>query len=332
MRKFLAIFFALLLVAALPLSLCGCANNKEGVIRLNEVTHSVFYAPQYLALALGYFEEVGIEIELTNGAGADNTTTALLTGEADIGLMGPESTLYVYLQGREDYLQVFGQLTKRDGSFLVGRNAETNFDWSNLNGKEILMGRRGGMPAMILQYVLNKKGYTDGVNITMNYDIQFGLLAGAFTGGTADYVPLFEPVASQLQANGQGYIVTGIGRDSGEIPYTCYIATKSFIKENGKLLENFLNCIYKATLYLNSHDNTHIAELIAPYFVGTEKHLLVAALDNYKAFDTWKTTPVMNESSWELLQDVLENADELDRRVDFETLVNTEIAENATKD
>lgn len=332
MKRTLSILLAVLLIAALPLSLTACDKNKSGVVRLNEVTHSVFYAPQYLAMALGYFEEAGITIELTNGAGADNTTTALLTGEADIGLMGPESTIYVYAQGREDYLQVFGQLTKRDGSFLVGRTNEPSFDWSNLTGKEILMGRRGGMPAMILQYVLNNKGYTNGVNITMNYDIQFGLLAGAFTGGTADYVPLFEPVASQLQSNGQGYIVTGIGRDSGEIPYTCYIATKSYVKENADTLEKFLNAIYRATQYLNSHDNTHIAQLIAPYFTGTETSLLVSALDNYKAYDTWKTTPVMEESSWKLLQDVLDNAGELPQRVDFETIVVTDIAQNAIKE
>jgi len=328
LKKIVSIVLVLVILSVMPLTLAGCQREEdERVIRLNEVTHSIFYAPQYLALALGYFEDAGITIELTNGAGADNTMTALLTGEADVGLMGPESAIYVYLEGRQNYAKVFGQLTKRDGSFLVGRTAQEDFDWTGLEGKEILMGRRGGMPAMILQYILNQNGYQDGVNITMNYDVQFGLLAGAFTGGLADYVPLFEPVASTIQSENQGYIVTGIGLASGEIPYTCYIATQSYISENGQLLTDFLDCIYRATQYLNSHDNTHLAQLLEPYFVGTDVEMIALALDNYKTYDTWMTTPVMQETSWNRLLDILENAGELESRVEFEDLVDNSLAQ-----
>ena len=223
MKKTIAILLvALLVCVAVVATAC---DKKDNVVRVNEVTHSLFYMPQYLAMALGYFEEEGLEVEVTNGNGADNVMTALLTGEADIGLMGCEANIYVYLQGKKDYPKVIGQLTKRDGSFLVARTDTENFDYSNIEGSTVLMGRKGGMPAMILQYVLNNKGYTDGVNITMDYSIQFGALGPAFTGGTGDFVPLFEPAASQLVQEGKGYIVSAIGMDSGEIPYTCYTAT-----------------------------------------------------------------------------------------------------------
>lgn len=329
MKRIVSILLCVCLLA-LPIFAFSACKDDEGKIRLNEVTHSIFYAPQYIAMALGYFEEVGLEIELTNGAGADNTMTALLTKSADIGLMGPESTIYVYLEGRKDYPKVFGQLTKRDGSFLVGRAPIENFDWSGLENKEILMGRPGGMPAMILQYILNTHGYYNGVNITMNYEIQFGLLAGAFTGGTGDFVPLFEPVASNLAAEGLGYILTGIGLASGEIPYTCYIATSSYIQKNGAKLEKFLNCIYRATQYILDTDNDTLADLLIDYFPATEKTAIVAALKNYKDYDTWMTTPVMTPASWERLLNILENAGELEERVDFSTLVDNSIARKAS--
>ena len=221
MKRYLAIALAALLLCIALTAFVGCKEDED-VIRLNEVTHSLFYAPQYLAMALGYFEEEGLTVEITNGSGADNVMTALLTGEADIGLMGCEATIYVYLQGKKDYPRIIGQLTKRDGSFLVARTDMPNFDYGGIEGSSVLMGRKGGMPAMILQYVLNNKGYRDGENITMDYSIQFGALAPAFTGGTGDFVPLFEPAASQLVQEGKGYIVSAIGMDSGEIPYTCY--------------------------------------------------------------------------------------------------------------
>ncbi|MEG1527610.1 MAG: ABC transporter substrate-binding protein [Clostridia bacterium] len=331
MKKILTFIIALVFIVSVPLGLVACDNQDDGLIRLNEVTHSIFYAPQYLAIALGYFNEAGLTVELTNGAGADNTMTALLTNEADIGLMGPESSIYVYLEGRKNHPKVFGQLTKRDGSFLVSRNNEPNFDWTNLAGKQILMGRRGGMPAMILQYILNTKGYYDGKNITMNYEIQFGLLGAAFTGGTGDYVPLFEPVASNMESQGKGHIVTGIGLASGEIPYTCYVATSSYIEKNPEKLEKFLSCIYKATKYLTATDNNKLADLLLPYFAGTEKSLIVSALANYKAYDTWMSSPVMQPASWERLLNILENAGELDRRVDFSTLVDNSIANKVSQ-
>ena len=313
-------------ILVLSTSLFVACKRDENVVRLTEVTHSLFYTPQYLAMALGYFEEEGLKVEVSNGSGADNVMTALLTNEADIGLMGCEANIYVYLQGRKDYPKVIGQLTKRDGSFLVGREPVENFDYSNLDGKTVLMGRTGGMPAMILQYVLNNKGYVNGQNITMDYTIQFGALGPAFTGGNGDFVPLFEPSASQLQVEGKGYIVSAIGMDSGEIPYTCYSATPSYLAKNGDKVEKFLRCMWKGTEFAMTHSAKQCAELVAPYCEGTTLELLEMAIANYQKFDVWMTTPVTDVEGFERIQDIMQNAGELQRRVNYGDIVDNTFA------
>lgn len=328
MRKFFTTI--LLVVVCLTLCcgfvLCGCDKKDDNTIRLCEVTHSLFYTPQYVAMALGYFEEEGLKVEISNGGGADNVMTALLTGETDVGLMGCEANIYVYLQGKKDYPKVVGQLTKRDGSFLVARTKIDDFDYQNLDGKTVLMGRKGGMPAMILQYVLNNKGYTNGNNITMDYTIQFSALAPAFTGGTGDFVPLFEPVASQLEVEGKGYIVSAIGHDSGEIPYTCYTATQSFIDKNSDKLEKFLRAVWKGVDYVNNHTASDLAKVVAPYFEGTNEVLLTRAIDNYKKYDMWMNTPVTSKPGFERIQSIMQNAGELSTTVPYDVIVDNTVA------
>lgn len=222
---------------------------------------------------------------------------------------------------------VFGQLTKRDGSFLVGRKSEPNFDFSNLNGTEIIMGRKGGVPAMTLEYVLNGKGYTDGVNIDMNYRVDFANIGPAFAAGTGDYVALFEPAASQIVKQGIGYIVASIGAASGEVPYTCYIAKPSYLNKNSARMTKFLECINKATMYLLSNSNDHLADLLMPYFPGTDKAMLVSALANYRANDTWVTSPSMKEASFNNLKAIMTNAGELASNVPFNKIVDNSIAD-----
>jgi NitT/TauT family transport system substrate-binding protein len=328
MRK----FFTMALLVVLCLTLCcgfvltGCKQTDDNTIRLCEVTHSLFYTPQYLAMALGYFEEVGLKVEISNGGGADNVMTALLTNEADIGLMGCEANIYVYLQGKKDYPRVVGQLTKRDGSFLVARERIDNFDYTNMDNKTVLMGRKGGMPAMILQYVLNNKGYVNGTNITMDYTIQFSALAPAFTGGTGDFVPLFEPVASQLELEGKGYIVSAIGHDSGEIPYTCYTANPNFINNKGDKLEKFLRAVWKGVEYVNTHTAEECAKLVAPYFEGTSQTLLTRAIQNYKTFDMWMNTPVTSVEGFARIQQIMQNAGELAVTVPYDAIVDNKVA------
>ena len=327
MKKFFVAFLAMIMMI---FPLAGCSKD-EGTIKINEVTHSIFYAPLYVAMELGYFEEEGITIELTNGGGSDKSMTAVLSGDADVGLMGPETAIYVYEGKKQDYAQVFGQLTKRDGSFLVARQNITNFDYSNMQDSHVIMGRRGGMPAMTLQYILNQKGYFDGQNITMNYDIQFNLIAPTFANGTGDYVTLFEPTASQLVQEGKGYIVSSIGQASGEIPYTAFMAKKSYIDKNGDKLEKFLNCIYKATQYVMNTDNDIVAKVLAPQFAGTSEQLISASLKNYKDNDTWVSTPAMTKASFDKLQDVMQNAGELETRANFDDIVNNVIANKIGK-
>ena len=324
MKKIVTITLVLLLVVTAALSFAAC--KKSDAIRLNEVTHSLFYTPQYLAMALGYFEDEGITVEVTNGAGADNVMTALLTNEADIGLMGVEANIYVYLQGKKDYPKVVAQLTKRDGSFLVARTDMPNFDYSGIENSRVLMGRQGGTPAMILQYVLNNKGYTNGVNITMDYSIEFGALGPAFTGGTGDFVPLFEPAASQVVKEGKGYIVSAIGMDSGEIPYTCYSVSPKFLSENPDKVEKFLKAVWRGTDYALTHSAEEIAEHVSKYFDGTTMDLLVAAIKNYKDFDVWMTTPVTDKTAFNRMQDIMENAGELSSRVGYDLIVDNTIA------
>lgn len=325
MKKFACVALVVALVCMSAALFTGC-DKDDNTVHLTEVTHSLFYAPQYVAMGLGYFEKEGLNVEVSNGSGADNVMTALLTGEADIGLMGCEANIYVYLQGKKDYPRVIGQLTKRDGSFLVARTPDDNFDYKGMDGKTVLMGRTGGMPAMILQYVLNNRGYKDGVNITMDYSIQFGALGPAFTGGTGDYVPLFEPAASQLVTEGKGYIVSSIGQDSGEIPYTCYTATTDFLSKHGDKATKFLRAVWKGTDYVLSHSAEEIAKVVAPYFDGTKNDLLVKALENYKKADVWTTTPVTDKQAFVRIQNIMENAGQLAKRVDYDVIVDNTYA------
>ena len=324
MKKILTLIFCALF-ALLPLSACKKEDDGLKKVRVNEVTHSVFYAPMYIADALGYFEEEGIQIELTNGGGADAVMAAVLSGSADIGFCGPEAALYVLIGGSNNVPIVFGQLTKRDGSFLVSRVDEKDtFTWEGLAGKEILAGRKGGVPAMTFEYILNEHGLFDGQNVTMNYDINFNYMTAAFESGTADYCTMFEPVASEYEAQGKGYVVASVGEASGEIPYTCYIARENYMNANKETIEGFLRAVMKGIKYVNETDSAQAAELLTAYFDGTGAASITVSLDSYKSIDAWQTDMTMTEDAFNRLQDVIDNAGELEKRVDFSALVNTE--------
>ena len=312
-------------ITILPLSAC---TDDDGVkkLQINEVTHSVFYAPLYLADALGYFKEENIEIELTNGGGADNVMSAVLSGDADIGFCGPEAALYVLIGGSIDVPTVIGQLTKRDGSFLVSRKAEPDFKWEDLKGKEILAGRKGGVPAMTFEYVLNQKGLKDGVDLTLNYDVAFNLMTSAFEAGTADYCTMFDPVAYENEAAGKGYVVASVGEASGEVPYTCFIAKNSWIEKNEDAAEGFLRAVTKAVKYVNETDPATIAPYLTAYFEGTSETSLAASVKRYRDIDAWRTSLTMTEDSFERLQDIIDNAGELDKRVKMTQLVDNSYA------
>ncbi|SMC82712.1 ABC transporter substrate-binding protein [Papillibacter cinnamivorans] len=326
MKRLLALVLGVVLMTVL---FTGCGKKEETTeVRLNEVTHSVFYAPMYVALNLGFFTEEGLNVELTNGGGADKVMTAVLAGQADIGLAGPESCIYVLNEGREDYPVVFAQLTKRDGSFLVGRTDE-DFTWENLKGKTVLGGRKGGVPEMTLEYVMRQNGIVPDQDVVVDTSVQFNMMAGAFTGGNGDYVTLFEPTATEVELEGKGYVLTSIGQESGEIPYTAFFATQSYMKKNPDVVQSFVNAIAKGQKWVQEHTAQEIAEAIADQFPDTKIDVLTMVAQRYKDIDAWNGTPVMKQESLERLETVMETAGELDQRVDFSKLVDNSYAEAA---
>ncbi|UNC92697.1 ABC transporter substrate-binding protein [Candidatus Contubernalis alkaliaceticus] len=329
MKKIISLLLCLLILTAAASVLVGCQDQSLTRVRLNEVTHSVFYAPLYAAINQGYFEQEGINLELTTGQGADKVMTAMLSGQADVGFMGPEATIYVYNQGQEDYAVNFAQLTKRDGSFLVAREPDPDFDWDKVKGKTIIGGRQGGMPLMTLEYVLKNKGITPGEDVDVLTNIQFALMAGAFTGGTGDFVTLFEPVAAALELEGSGFVVASVGEESGEIPYTVFSARKSFIEENPDIIQRFTNAIYLGQRWVENSTPEEIALVISPSFPDVNEEILTAVATRYKDIDAWAYSPIFTEESFERLQDVMETAGELDKRAPFEKLVSNIYAEKA---
>nr|WP_069997412.1 ABC transporter substrate-binding protein [Cellulosilyticum sp. I15G10I2] len=326
----------LAIITTLMLSIFNIGCSKGGVtdIKVAEVTHSIFYAPQYVALEKGFFEEEGLKVELVGAQGADKTMAALLSGEVQIGFMGPEASIYVYNQGSKDYAINFAQVTKRDGSFLVSRVNEPEFKFENLKGKEVIGGRKGGVPEMTLEYVLKNNGLTIGEansDVNVRTDIQFAAMGGAFTGGEGDYVTLFEPVATSLEKAGLGYIVASIGKESGEIPYTAYCALESYMKKHPDIIQKFTNAIYKGQQFVMNHSAEEIAPIIAPQFKELSHEDLVTVIERYKAIDAWCSDPVLKEESLNRLMDVMELAGELDKRAEYSQIVNTDFAKKAMK-
>ena len=330
MKKGIALLLASVLV--LCCAACGTQTQELKHIVLSEVTHSVFYAPQYVAIEQGYFADEGLDVELINGGGADKVMTSVLTGEADIGFAGPEACIYVLNQGKDDAPVVFAQMTKRDGSFLVGRE-DTAFSWDLLRGKTIIGGRAGGVPEMTLEYVMRENGVVPGEDATVDTTVQFNMMAGAFTGGNGDFVTLFEPTATEVEAAGQGYVLTSIGAESGEIPYTAYFAAKSFLTEDSDTVQHFTNAIAKALDYVQTHSAAEVAEVIAPQFPDTSVETLTKVVQRYLDIDAWNTTPVMEQQALERLETVMETAGVLKHTewVDFNQLVDNSFAENAAK-
>lgn len=328
------ILYVCLLVFSMLLVFVGCRTTAPTKIKvnLNEVTHSVFYAPQYVALNKGFFAEEGLDVNITVGQGADKVMTAVLSNQADIGLAGPEASIYVYNQGKEDYSVVFAQLTKRDGSFLVGKKPQPSFSFDNLKGSTIIGGRKGGVPEMTLEYVLRQKGLHIGTDVNVDTSVQFALMAGAFTGGNAEYVTLFEPTASMVEQQRKGYILTSIGQESGEIPYTAYFAKKSYIEKNKDVVQKFTNAIYKGQVWVDTHTPKEVAEAVKTSFPDTDLALLTTVAKRYKDIDAWNKTPVLEEKSLDLLQKVISEAGQLDKKAPYDKIVDTSFAKKAIKD
>ena len=326
MKRFLCgVLAALMLVV-----LCACGKQETATVRLSEVTHSVFYAPQYVAMSQGFFRQEGLEVELTNGGGADKVMTAVLTGQADIGLAGPEACIYVYNQGKDDHPVVFGQLTKRDGSFLVGRE-DVPFSWELLRGRTVIGGRAGGVPEMTLEYVMRQNGVVPGTDATVDTTVQFNMMAGAFTGGQGDYVTLFEPTATEVERAGHGYVLCSIGEASGEIPYTAYFASQSYMAAHPDVVQGFTNAIARAQRWITEHTDREVAEAICDQFPDTSLDVLEAVTARHRQIDAWNEVPRMEQSALERLETVMTEAGELQKEdwVDFTQLVDNSYADKA---
>ncbi len=331
MKKFISLTLMITLLCSLLLTGCGekSTGNKEVV--LNEVAHSIFYAPMYVAIEEGYFEEEGIDLTLVTGFGADKTMTAVLSGEADIGFMGSESTIYTYLGDTDDYVVNFAQLTQRAGNFLVSRTPMDDFEWEDLKGKTVLGGRKGGMPQMVFEYILKTNGIDPATDLTIDQSIDFGSTAAAFSGGNGDFSVEFEPHATALELKGDGYVVASLGEDSGYVPYTAFSAKSSYIKENPEIIQGFTNALQKGMNYVNSHTPAEIAEVIAPQFEETDLETLTKIVERYYNQDTWKENLVFEEDSFTLLQNILEEAGELPERVPYGELVDITFATEAAE-
>lgn len=325
----------MLVLSLVIFQLCGCGKSssekKMVSVTLNEVAHSIFYAPQYVAIENGYFKEEGLDVKLVNGAGADNVMTAVLSGEADIGFMGSEASVYVYNEGSGEKIVNFAQLTQRAGNFLVAREKDEGFTWDKLKGKTVLAGRKGGMPQMVFEYILKKNNIDPQKDLKMVQNIDFGLTAEAFASGQGDYSVEFEPFAASLEKEKKGVVVASLGVDSGMVPYTAYSAKESYIEKNRDIIQKFTNALQKGMDYVQKHSPEEIANVIKPQFAETDIDVLTTIVERYYEQYTWKDNLIFEKDSFELLQDILESSGELTKRVPYEELVNTEFAEKVPK-
>ncbi len=335
-NKIIISVITIVVIALVVIGIISVKTNKNEttteeakLIKVNEVTRSVFYAPQYVAINQGFFKENGIDIELSTGQGADAVMTAVLSNQCDIGFAGPEASIYVYNEGKEDYCQVFAQMTKKDGSFLVARNDTDNFSWQDLKGKTIIPGRKGGVPYMTFEYVLRKNGLNPSTDLVLDDSIKFDLMAGAFSSGNADYVTLFEPTASATEEQGKGYIVASVGEASGEIPYTAYFAKKSYIANNEDTIQKFTNAIKKKQKWVKEHSSKEIAEAIKSFFPSTDVEQLATAVQSYMDIDAWNETPVLKKEAFDRLQEVMTQAGELQQSAPYDKIINNKYAEQA---
>ena len=336
-KKWISLAAAVVLaVTALPMGVFAAKKDsteeKLTKVTLNEVAHSIFYAPQYVAIEEGYFKDEGLDLTLVTGFGADKTMTAVISGEADIGFMGAEASVYAYQEGATDAVVNFAQLTQRAGNFLVAREEMPDFKWEDLKDKKVLGGRKGGMPEMVFEYILRKNGLNPQKDLTIDQSIDFGSTAAAFTGdASADFTVEFEPSATALEKEGAGYVVASLGVDSGYVPYTSYSAKTSYMEKNPEIIQKFTNALQKGMEYIQSHTPEEIAKVIAPQFAETDLDTVTAIVKRYYDQDTWKSNLIFEKESFELLEDILEDSGELSERVSYENLVTTEYAQEAAE-
>lgn len=315
-----------LLLLGFLLFITAC-QSETVKINLAEVTRSLFYAPQYVALEQGFFEEEGLDVELQTTWGGDTTMTALLSGGADIALVGSETSIYVYAQDSRDYAVNFAQLTQTDGTFLVAKEAYPDFTWEDMKGKEFLGQRVGGMPQMVGEFVLKKHDIDPHDDLLLDQSVDFANIPSAFQSGNYEFVQLFEPTASVFEQEGQGHIIASFGEESGKVPYTVFMTQESYLEKNEETVKKFTRAIYKAQQWVEENSPETIAEVIAPYFEDTDLDILASSIERYKNQDSFAKDPYLDEEEWENLKAIMDEAGELPIDAPHEDLVNTNIAE-----
>ena len=321
MRK-LIITLLICCLVVLPISACS-KTIPDNTIRLTEVTHSVFYAPLYVAIENGYFKEEGLKIELSNGQGANNCMSAIISNQADIGLMGPEASIYVYNEGRQNYPIVFGGLTNCDGSFIMSREKNPNFTLNDMVGKEILGGRKGGVPAMSLEYALRNGGVLDKVNF--NSSIQFDMMVGAFVGGTGDYCTVFEPTASMLEKQGAAYVVDSVAKYSGNMPFTAFMCSKDYLKTHNLQIEKFMRAIIKGINFVQKCDGNQVANIIQGSFASSDIDVLASSINRYKQIGAYRVNPVIKKEDFDRLQQIIIDSNIMDKKADYNKIIDNSI-------
>ncbi len=299
-------------------------DHKRTKVTLAEVAHTIFYAPQYVAIEKGYFKEVGIDIELILTAGADKVTAAVLSGDADIGFCGSEGTIYVYNAKEKDYLKTFAQLTQKDGSFLVSREKIDNFTLNDLKGKSVIGGRAGGMPEMTFEWALKQNGIDPKNDLEIDTSIAFAAMGGAFISGQGDFVTLFEPNALEIEQQGYGYVVASIGELGGVVPYTSYSARESYIEKNSELISNFTKAIQKGLDFVHNSSDKEVAETILSQFPDTSLNDLEKVVARYRKIDAWPKTTNFSEESFDHLQDIMIDNGVLNSKVSYDKLIYSE--------
>ncbi|MEC2054825.1 ABC transporter substrate-binding protein [Peribacillus psychrosaccharolyticus] len=331
MKKWYKASILLLFAVVLVFSLAACGKDELQKVRIAEVTRSVFYAPQYVAIEKGFFKEEGLEVDLKTTAGGDKTMTALLSDGADFALVGSETSIYVTAQGTNDPIVNFAQLTQTDGTFLVGRDKIDNFSWDMLKGSTFLGQRKGGMPQMAGEFVLKKHGIDPQNDLTLIQNIDFANIATAFASGTGDYVQLFEPTASIFEKEGKGHIVASFGTESGHIPYTTYMTKTSYLKENDETVLKFTRALKKAQDWVQKQDAAEIAKTIQPYFEDADPEIMKMSIQRYKEQGSYAADPILDEEEWDNLQNIMDEAGELPSRMDYTKLVNVKYAEKVSQ-
>lgn len=329
--KTLLVVLVLILAGTLVLSSCGKSSNEHTVVRIGEVTRSLFYAPQYVAIEKGFFAEEGIDVELTTTPGGDKTMTSLLSNVIDVALVGSETSIYVTQQGSDDPVINFAQLTQTDGTFLVARQPSDSFDWESLRNKTFLGQRKGGMPQMAGEFTLKKHEIDPHGDLELIQNVDFANIAPAFSSGTGEFVQLFEPTASIFEKEGIGYVVASFGVESGLLPYTVFMTKQSYIDKNSDVVQGFTNAVYKAQQWVEEHSAAEIAEVVAPYFDNVDLDIMESSIARYKEQGSYATDPIVDQAEWDNLLDIMTSAGELTERTEHSEIVNTSFAEEAIK-